>query len=114
MRSAAPGTSTAFPLVSGSYRTSLPPLGTNLKVLLVWPRFPPSFWGFEGVLKMLPENAMTPPLGLITLAALCPSNWKLRLIDRAFDEMTDADLLAVDMVMVSAMHAQRADAREVL
>ncbi len=50
----------------------LPPLGPNLKVLLIWPKFPPSFWGFEGVLQMLPEAAMTPPLGLITVAALCP------------------------------------------
>ena len=33
----------------------LPPLGPNLNVLMVWPRFPASFWGFEGVLEMLPE-----------------------------------------------------------
>ncbi len=40
-----------------------PPLGSNINVLMVWPRFPPSFWGFEGVLEMIPERAMTPPLG---------------------------------------------------
>jgi len=91
-----------------------PPLGPNLKVLLVWPRFPASFWGFEGVLEMLPERAMTPPLGLITVAALCPSSWNLRLIDHAFDELNDEDMLWADLVMVSAMHAQRADARATL
>lgn len=48
------------------------PLGVNIKVLMVWPRFPPSFWGFEGVLEMLPEKSVAPPLGLITVAALCP------------------------------------------
>ena len=64
----------------------LPPLGTHLNVLMVWPRFPPSFWGFEGVLDMLPEAAMTPPLGLITVAALCPASWNLRLIDHCFEE----------------------------
>jgi hypothetical protein len=47
---------------------SLPALGSNIKVLMVWPSFPPSFWGFEGVLEMIPERAMTPPLGLITVA----------------------------------------------
>ena len=52
---------------------SLPPLGPNIKVLMVWPSFPPSFWGFEGVWEMIPERAMTPPLGLITVAALCPA-----------------------------------------
>src|SRR5579863_9640587 len=95
-------------------RGAFPPLGQNLKVLLVWPRFPPSFWGFEGVLQMLPEAAMTPPLGLITVAALCPPEWKLRLLDHAFDEITDQDLRAADLVLVSAMHAQRSDAVDIL
>ncbi|HSM79538.1 MAG TPA: radical SAM protein, partial [Bryobacteraceae bacterium] len=92
----------------------LPPLGPKLKVLMVWPKFPPSFWGFEGVLDMLPESAMTPPLGLITLAALCPADWNIRLMDRAFEEVSDVDLLAADLIMVSSMHAQRADARVIL
>jgi radical SAM superfamily enzyme YgiQ (UPF0313 family) len=76
----------------------------------VWPKFPASFWGFEGVLEMLPERAMTPPLGLITVAALCPATWTLRLIDHAFEELRDEDVEWADLVMVSAMHAQRADA----
>src|ERR1700730_16942873 len=93
---------------------SFPPLGRNLKVLLVWPKFPPSFWGFEGALKMTPEAAMTPPLGLITVAALCPPEWTLRLLDHAFDEIRDEDLRWADLVMVSAMHAQRADAVDIV
>ncbi len=92
----------------------LPALGSSINVLMVWPRFPPSFWGFEGVLEMIPEAAMTPPLGLITVAALCPPTWTVRLIDHAFDELSEADLLWADLVMVSAMHAQRADARSIL
>ncbi len=91
-----------------------PPLGPNLKALMVWPRFPASFWGFEGVYGMIPEKAMNPPLGLITVAALCPSAWEIRLIDRAFEELTDDQLLWADLVMVSAMHTQRFDAMEVL
>src|ERR1700723_2680581 len=94
-------------------QASFPPLGSNLKVLLVWPKFPPSFWGFEGVLQMLPEAAMTPPLGLITVAALCPPEWTLRLLDHAFDEIRDEDLRWADLVLVSAMHAQRADAVDI-
>jgi radical SAM superfamily enzyme YgiQ (UPF0313 family) len=91
-----------------------PPLGPNLNVLLIWPHFPPSFWGFEGVLEMIPERSMTPPLSLITLAALCPPSWNLRLIDRAFEELRDEDLQWANLVMVSAMHAQRTDALECL
>ena len=93
---------------------TFPPLGEKLNVLLVWPRFPPSFWGFEGVLTMLPEKAMTPPLGLITVAALCPPSWSLRLLDHAFQDVTDEDLRTADLVLVSAMHAQRADAIQIL
>ena len=81
---------------------------------MVWPSFPPSFWGFEGALAMIPECGMNPPLGLITVAALCPSTWEIRLIDHAFQELRDEDLAWADLVMVSAMHAQRADALETL
>ena len=95
-------------------QSRFPPLGPNLKVLLVWPLFPPSFWGFEGVLKMIPQDSVAPPLGLITVAALCPSSWTLRLLDRALEEVRDDDYRWADLVMVSAMHAQRTDARAVL
>jgi radical SAM superfamily enzyme YgiQ (UPF0313 family) len=94
--------------------TDLPPLGPNLKALLIWPKFPPSFWGFEGFLEMMPEDAITPPLGLVTVAALCPASWTLKLLDHSFDEITDEDLGGADLVMVSAMHAQRADALDIL
>jgi radical SAM superfamily enzyme YgiQ (UPF0313 family) len=99
-----------FPIVfAASEPDRFPPLGPAIKALMVWPRFPPSFWGFEGVLEMIPEGAMIPPLGLVTVAALCPAGWTLRLIDHTLDELTDEDLLWADLVMVSAMHAQRAD-----
>jgi radical SAM superfamily enzyme YgiQ (UPF0313 family) len=101
-------------LANHSPSKMFPPLGQNLKVLLVWPKFPPSFWGFEGVLKMIPEKAMTPPLGLITVAALCPPGWSLRLLDHAFQEVRDEDIRDCDLVLVSAMHAQRADAVAIL
>lgn len=92
----------------------LPPLGSGPKVLMVWPRFPPSFWGFEGVLDIIPERSVMPPLGLITVAALCPASWNIRLLDRAFEELRDQDLLDADLVMVSAMLAQRADTLSIL
>lgn len=90
------------------------PLGSGLKVLLVWPRFPPSFWGFEGLFDMIQEDSASPPLGLITVAALCPPTWTLRLLDHAIEEIHDEDYLWADLVMVSAMHAQRADTVAIL
>ncbi len=81
---------------------------------MIWPRFPPSFWGFEGVLDIIPERSMIPPLGLVTVAALCPVDWDLRLLDLSFDDLRDEDLQGVDLIMISAMHAQRVDTLAVL
>ena len=103
-----------YPVTASASTEAMPPLGSNINVLMIWPRFPSSFWGFEGVLEMLPEAAMTPPLGLITVAALCPPSWKIRLMDQCFQEIRDEDLLAADLVMISAMHAQRFHARDIL
>jgi radical SAM superfamily enzyme YgiQ (UPF0313 family) len=91
-----------------------PPLGRAPRVLMVWPRFAPSFWSMRGMMKLVPQDVMQPPLGLITVAALCPKNWTLRLIDRSIDELTDADLLWADLVMVSGMRPQHEDMRETL
>jgi radical SAM superfamily enzyme YgiQ (UPF0313 family) len=93
---------------------SFPPLGPKIKVLMVWPHIPSSFWGFEGMMEILPERTILPPLGLITVAALCSPNWEIRLIDRSFEDLRDADLLWADLVMVSAMHVQREDAHRTL
>ena len=93
---------------------SFPPLGAAIKVLMVWPRFPPSFWGFDAVMDLTSEESTTPPLGLLTIAALCPKNWKLRLVDRSFEELLDSDILWADLVMVSGMHVQKDDIRETL
>jgi radical SAM superfamily enzyme YgiQ (UPF0313 family) len=93
---------------------AFPPLGRNVKALMVWPKFPSSFWGFEGVIEMVPEKSVMPPLGLITVAALCPAHWEIRLLDLTFDTLQDEDLEWADIVMVSSMQAQRASTLSVL
>jgi radical SAM superfamily enzyme YgiQ (UPF0313 family) len=104
-----------FPILSADIEAqSLPPLGSHINVLMVWPRFPTSFWGFEGMFQVVPESASMPPLGLITVAALCPPSWRIRLIDCAFEEVRDEDIRWAGLVMVSAMQAQREGAIGVL
>ena len=93
---------------------SFPPLGTAIKVLMIWPRFPPSFWGFGAMLDLLAEETIHPPLGLLTVAALCPKNWKLRLVDRSFEDLLDSDILWADLIMVGGMVVQKDDIRETL
>ena len=91
-----------------------PPLGLAIKVLMVWPRFPSSFWSLGEVMEIVPERSLVPPLGLITVAALCPKEWKIRLVDLAFEELNDDDILWADLVMVSAMAVQREGVRQTL
>src|SRR5579863_3429766 len=93
---------------------SFPPLGRAIKVLMVWPRFPSSFWGLSEVKEIVPERSLVPPLGLITVAALCPKRWKIRLVDLASEELSDDDILWSDLVMVSAMAVQREGVRQTL
>ncbi|MBZ5537453.1 MAG: B12-binding domain-containing radical SAM protein [Acidobacteriia bacterium] len=93
---------------------NFPPLGPGLKVLMVWPRFPSSFWSFDGIMNLVPIKTDQPPLGLLTVAALCPKDWTLRLIDRSFEDLRDKDILWADLVMVSGMRVQKDDIRETL
>jgi len=85
-----------------------------MKVLMVWPRFPASFWSLGEVMEIVPERSLVPPLGLITVAALCPREWEIHLVDLAFEELSDEDLLWADLVMVSAMEVQREGVRQTL
>src|ERR1700720_2736113 len=90
------------------------PLGPAIKVLMVWPSFPASFWSLGEVMEMVPERSLVAPLGLITVAGLCPKQWEIRLVDLAFEELRDEDILWADLVMVSAMAVQREGVRQTL
>jgi radical SAM superfamily enzyme YgiQ (UPF0313 family) len=81
---------------------------------MVWPSFPASFWSLGEVMQIVPERSLVPPLGLITVAALCPAHWEIRLVDLAFQVLRDEDILWADLVMVSAMAVQRKSVRLIL
>ncbi|MGB0564721.1 MAG: B12-binding domain-containing radical SAM protein, partial [Spirulinaceae cyanobacterium] len=80
-----------------------------MKALLIYPIFPKSFWSFEKTLELVGRKAMLPPLGLITVAAMLPDDWELRLVDRNVSELTEADWDWADLVFLSGMIVQRAD-----
>ena len=102
-----------FSLQSEATRV-FPALGKRIKTLMVWPKIPESFWTFAGMMRLLREKVVLPPLGLITVAALCPKEWDIRLIDQGVDDLSDADILWADLVMVSGMRVQRKGFEEVL
>ena len=49
-----------------------------MRALLVYPRFPRTFWSYDKVLALVGRKALMPPLGLVTVAALLPSDWELQ------------------------------------
>ncbi|OEJ99883.1 B12-binding domain-containing radical SAM protein [Roseivirga misakiensis] len=80
-----------------------------MKVLLIYPIFPTSFWSFEKAVQGIGKKAFMPPLGLITVAALLPQKWEYRLRDRNIEPVTEEDWDWADMVMLSGMIAQKED-----
>jgi radical SAM superfamily enzyme YgiQ (UPF0313 family) len=51
---------------------------------------------------------------MITLAALLPADWNIRLVNRNTEELTDADLDWADMVMTGGMLSQQFDALQMI
>jgi len=76
-------------------------------VLLVVPKFQQSFWNFQVSCELLGAHYPAAPLGLLTVAALLPQSWKLRLVDCNVKDVTDADLAWAELVMTGGMITQR-------
>ncbi len=85
-----------------------------MKVLLVSPQFPDTFWSFTYALSFIGKKSAFPPLGLLTVAALLPAAWSRRLVDVNVETLTDTDLLWADMVFVGGMAVQRQSAKEIV
>ncbi|HEX9092277.1 MAG TPA: radical SAM protein, partial [Anaerolineales bacterium] len=85
-----------------------------MRILLVYPEFPDTFWSFKHALRFIHKKAASPPLGLLTVAAMLPAEWEKRLVDLNVTGLTSADLAWADYVFVSAMIVQRDAAREVI
>ncbi len=78
-----------------------------MKALLLYPEFPVTFWSFKYALKFISKKSSHPPLGLITVAAMLPDDWDIRLIDLNVDSLKDKDILWADLVFISAMSIQK-------
>jgi radical SAM superfamily enzyme YgiQ (UPF0313 family) len=85
-----------------------------LKILLAYPEFPDTFWSFKHALKFVQKKAGAPPLGLLTVAAMLPSEWEKRLVDLNVTNLTEADLKWADYVFLSAMVVQRESAHAII
>jgi radical SAM superfamily enzyme YgiQ (UPF0313 family) len=84
-----------------------------MNILLVYPRNPDTFWSFKHVLKFVSRKCAFPPLGLLTVAAMLPADWNLRLVDLNVDSLTDDQLREADYVFLSGMIVHKESAHEV-
>ncbi|MGQ9681455.1 MAG: B12-binding domain-containing radical SAM protein [Anaerolineae bacterium] len=85
-----------------------------MRILLVYPEFPDTFWSFKHALRFVSKRASLPPLGLLTVASMLPHGWEKRLVDMNVRALTQKDLEWADYVLVSAMVVQRHSAQQVL
>jgi radical SAM superfamily enzyme YgiQ (UPF0313 family) len=85
-----------------------------MKVLLLYPEFPDTFWRFKHDLKFIRKKASLPPLGLLTVAAMLPEDWVKRLVDVNVRKLRADDLAWADVVFISGMIAQQNSAHELI
>jgi len=78
-----------------------------MKILMVYPECPDSFWSFKHIITLFGKKAYLPPLGLMTVSALLPDEFEKKLIDMNTTELTDKDLLWADFVFISGMIVQK-------
>ena len=85
-----------------------------MNTLLVHPAFPKTYWGMEYARLLTRRSALLPPLGLLTVAALLPRDWPVRLLDMSVEPLRDEDLKWADVVLVGAMQIQQESFHEVI
>ena len=84
------------------------------RVLCIFPAYTPSFGTFSHAYRLMHGvRAFMPPQGLLLIAAYMPENWQVRFIDENIERATCADLDWADVVLVSGMHVQAPQIRDI-
>ncbi|HFE62957.1 MAG TPA: DUF4070 domain-containing protein [Caldithrix sp.] len=85
-----------------------------MKVLLVYPETPDTFWSFRNALKFISKKSSEPPLGLLTVAALLPESWESKLIDMNVSPLSDRNIIWADYVFLTGMNVHRDSMKAVI
>ena len=85
-----------------------------MRILLIYPLYPATFWSFKYALRFIRKKAALPPLGLLTIGAMLPEEWPKKLVDLNGAKLTDRDLAWADYAFISGMVVQRDSAREII
>jgi radical SAM superfamily enzyme YgiQ (UPF0313 family) len=85
-----------------------------MKALLIYPESPETFWTLQHAIKFLGVKACSPPLALLTVAAMLPRDWAKKLVDLNVEPLTDEHLAWADMAFISALTIQSKSADAVI
>jgi radical SAM superfamily enzyme YgiQ (UPF0313 family) len=85
-----------------------------MKVLLVYPEFPDTYWSFKHALSFEGKRSAFPPLGLLTVSGMLPASWERRLVDMNVRSLKIADIKWADVVFASAMLVQKDSLKQVV
>ncbi len=85
-----------------------------MKVLLVYPEFPDTFWSFKHALPFPGKRSAYPPLGLLTVSAMLPASWEKRAVDLNVRPLKDSDLDWAEVVFLSGMMVQGPSMKSVI
>jgi radical SAM superfamily enzyme YgiQ (UPF0313 family) len=85
-----------------------------MNILIIYPKFPDTFWSFKYALKFIRKKAAHPPLGLLTVGAMLPDKYQKRLVDVNVDCLTEDDLAWADLAFIGAMAVQRDSAKQII
>lgn len=85
-----------------------------MKILLIYPQYPDTFWSFTHALEIMGKKAAMPPLGLLTIASILEKDNELKFIDMNVNPIADEDILWADYVFISAMITQKDSTKKVI
>jgi radical SAM superfamily enzyme YgiQ (UPF0313 family) len=85
-----------------------------MKILLVCPGCPETFWSFKHALRVISKKALLPPLGLLTVAAMLPTHWQKKLVHVGVQPLRDSDIDWADYVFIGAMRIHKESVDEII
>lgn len=74
-----------------------------MRILLVNPKSPHSFWTLDQTVRSLGKKSAVIPLGLATVAALLPQEWEFKIVDRQYQEIPDDLWNWAEMILLTGM-----------
>ena len=85
-----------------------------MKVLLVNPKFPDTYWSFRHALPFEGKRSVFPPLGLLTVSGLLPRSYERRLVDLEIEPLKTSQIDWADMIFITGMLAQKQSLHEIV